>query len=330
MITLRRRDFIKGVVTLPVVWPALAHAQQPAMSVIGWLSSGTPRTFSKFLKAFQQGLQEQGFVEGRNLAIKYQWAEGHFDDLDAMARELVADRVTLIAATGGTRSAQAAKNATATIPIVFVLGVDPVKLGLVTSFNKPDGNITGITIIANELATKRLKLLYDLDPGIRNAAFLVNPKSPTADVEIESEKSAAGSTGRPFFVLEAGSSGEIDTAFASAVEKQVRALVISPDPFFMTRRAQIVALAANYKMLVMYAFREFVDDGGLMSYGPSLASGYRVAGLYAGRILNGAKPGDLPVEAPVAFEFLINLKTAKTLGITIPSGLLAIADEVID
>ena len=182
MITLRRRDFIKAVVSSPVAWPALAHAQQPAMSVIGWLSSGTPRTFSKFLKAFQQGLQEQGFVEGRNLAIKYQWAEGHFEDLDAMARELVANRVTLIAATGGTRSAQAAKNATATIPIVFVLGVDPVKLGLVTSFNKPDGNITGITIIANELATKRLKLLYDLDPGIRNAAFLVNPESPTAVV----------------------------------------------------------------------------------------------------------------------------------------------------
>ena len=205
---MRRRELITlfgGAAT----WPLVAHAQQPAMSVIGWLSSGTPRTFSKFLKAFQQG---------------------------------------------------------------------PM-------------------IIANELATKRLKLLYDLDPGIRNAAFLVNPESPTADVEIENVKAAAGSTGRPFFVLEASSDGEINTAFASAVEKQVRALVISPDPFFMTRRAQIVGLAANYKMLVIYAFREFVDDGGLMSYGPSLASGYRVAGLYAGRILNGTKPGDLPIEA---------------------------------
>jgi putative tryptophan/tyrosine transport system substrate-binding protein len=327
---MRRREFITLLGGTAATWPLAARAQQPAMSVIGWLSSGTPRTFSKFLKAFQQGLQEKGFVEGRNLAIKYRWAEGHFEDLDPMAAELVADRVSLIAATGGTRSAQAAKNATATIPIIFVLGVDPVKLGLVTSFNKPDGNITGITIIANELATKRLKLLYDLDPGIRNAAFLVNPESPTADVEIESIKAAASSTGRPFFVLEASSGGEIDSAFASAVEKQVQALVISPDPFFMTRRAQIVALAANYKMLVMYAFREFVDDGGLMSYGPSLASAYRVAGLYAGRILNGTKPGDLPIEAPVAFEFLINLKTAKTLRVTIPAGVLAIADEVIE
>jgi putative ABC transport system substrate-binding protein len=326
----RRRDLIKAILGLTVTWPPVAHGQQPAMSVMGWLSSGTPRTFSKFLKAFQQGLQEEGFVEGRNLAIKYRWAEGHFEDLDAMATELVADRVSLIAATGGARSAQAAKNATAIIPVVFVLGVDPVKLGLVTSFNKPGGNITGITIITTELVTKRLKLLYDLDPGIRNAAILVNPESPTADVEIESEKVAAGSTGRPFFVLEASSGGEIDAVFASAVGKQVRALVISADPFFMTRRAQIVGLAANYKILVMYAFREFVDDGGLMSYGPSLASAYRVAGLYAGRILNGTKPNDLPIEGPARFEFVINIKTAKTLGLNIPAGVLAIADEVIE
>jgi putative ABC transport system substrate-binding protein len=327
---MRRRTFIAGLASAAAAWPVTARAQQPAMPVIGWLNSGTPRTFAKFLRAFQQGLREQGFVEGRNVTIEYRWAEGHSDELDALAAELVADSAALIAATGGARSAQAAKNATPTIPIVFVLGVDPVKLGLVATFNKPGGNITGMTIVTTELATKRLNLLYDLDPGIRNAAIVVNPESPTADVEIDSERVAADSTGRPFFVFKASSESEIDAAFASAVEQQVRALVISADPFFMTRRAQIVGLAANRTMLVMYPFREFVDDGGLMSYGPSLANAYHQAGVYAGRILNGAKPSELPIERPTAFEFLINLKTAKMLGLTIPAALLAIADEVIE
>jgi putative tryptophan/tyrosine transport system substrate-binding protein len=327
---MRRRTFIAGLASAAAAWPLTARAQQPAMPVIGWLNSGTPRTFAKFLRAFQQGLREQGFVEGRNVTIEYRWAEGHFDELDALAAELVADSAALIAATGGARSAQAAKNATPTIPIVFVLGVDPVKLGLVATFNKPGGNITGMTIVTTELATKRLNLLYDLDPGIRNAAIVVNPESPTADVEIDSERVAADSTGRPFFVFKASSESEIDAAFASAVEQQVRALVISADPFFMTRRAQIVGLAANRTMLVMYPFREFVDDGGLMSYGPSLANAYHQAGVYAGRILNGAKPSELPIERPTAFEFLINLKTAKMLGLIIPAALLAIADDVIE
>lgn len=327
---MKRREFVTLLGGMAVTWPLAARAQQSAMPVIGWLNSGTPRTFAKFLKAFQQGLREQGFAEGRNLAIEYRWAEGHFDDLDALATELIADRVALIAATGGGRSAQAAKNATATIPIVFVLGVDPVKFGLVARFNKPDGNITGMTIITTELVTKRLNLLYDLDPGIRNAAILVNPESPSADDEIESLKVAADTTARPFFILKATSGGEIDAAFASAVEQRVRALVISADPFYMTRRDQIVGLAATRKILVVYPFREFVDDGGLMSYGPSLASAYREAGIYAGRILNGTKPGELPIQSPVAFEFIINLKTAKTLGLTIPAGVLAIADGVIE
>lgn len=327
---MRRREFIKIVTGSAVSWPLAGHGQQQAVPVIGWLNSGTPRTFAKFLKAFQQGVREQGYVEGRNLAIVYRWAEGHFDELDALANELVADGVALIAATGGARSAQAAKNATSTIPIVFVLGVDPVKLGLATTFNNPGGNITGLTIITTELATKRLSLLYDLDPGIRNAAILVNPEAPTADIEIDSQRLAASSTGRPFSVFKASSDSEIDNAFASAVEQKVRALVVSADPFFMTRRPKIVGLAASRKMPVMYPFREFVDDGGLMSYGPSLAKAYYKAGIYAGRILNGAKPSDLPIERPEAFEFLINLKTAKTLGLTIPSGVLAIADEVIE
>jgi putative ABC transport system substrate-binding protein len=327
---MRRREFITLLGSAAAAWPLAASAQQRTMPVIGFLSSGSPRTFVNFLKAFQAGLSEEGFVEARNVAIVYRWAEGHFDELDALATELVADGVAVIAATGGVRSAEAAKNATATTPIVFVIGFDPVKLRLVASFNKPGGNMTGTTIITTELATKRLNLLYDLDPSVRNVAFLVNPEAPSADAEIEEVIVAARNTRRPSFVLTASSINEIDAAFASAAEQQVRALMISADPLFMTRRAQLVGLAASHKMPVVYPFREFVDDGGLMSYGPSLASAYRRAGVYAGRILKGAKPGELPIELPSRFEFLINLKTARTLNLTIPPGLLALADEVIE
>jgi putative ABC transport system substrate-binding protein len=213
---------------------------------------------------------------------------------------------------------------------VFVLGFDPVKLGLVSSFNKPGGNITGTTIIASELGPKRLNLLYDLDSGFRNVAILVNPESTTADVEIEEVTVAAKKTGRPLLALRASSGSEIDAAFASAVQQQVRALVITADPFFMTRRVQLVGLAATHKIPAVYPFREFVDDGGLMSYGPSLTLAYRVAGIYAARILMGTKPSELPIESPTSFEFVINLKTVQTLGLTIPAGLLAIVDGIIE
>jgi putative ABC transport system substrate-binding protein len=328
-LTIARRELLVALGGAVVALPLAARAQQPAMPVIGFLSSGSPRTFVNFLKAFHAGLSDEGFVERRNVAIVYRWAEGHFDELDALATELVAEGAAVIAATGGLRSAQAAKNATTTIPVVCVIGFDPVKLGLVASFNKPGGNLTGTTIVATELATKRLSLLYDLDPGMRNVAILVNPES-RADVEIENVIVAARDTGRPLFVLRASSISEIDAAFASLAEQHLRALIISSDPFFMTRRAQLVGLAASHKMPVVYPFREFVDDGGLMSYGPSLTSAYRRAGVYAGRILKGAKPGELPIELPSRFEFLINLKTAKTLNLTIPPGVLAIADEVIE
>ena len=330
MFELGRRDFLTLVGGAAVAWPLAARAQQPATPLIGFLSSGSPRTFVNFLKAFHAGLSDEGFVERRNVAIVYRWAEGHFDELDALATELVAEGAAVIAATGGVRSAEAAKNATTTIPVVFVIGFDPVKVGLVASFNKPGGNLTGTTIITTELATKRLSLLYDLDPGMRNVAILVNPESMRADVEIENVIVAARDTGRPLFVLRASSISEIDAAFASLAEQQLRALIISAAPFFMTRRAQLVGLAASHKMPVVYPFREFVDDGGLMSYGPSLTSAYRRAGVYAGRILKGAKPRELPIESPSRFEFLINLKTAKTLNLTIPPGVLAIADEVIE
>ena len=325
-----RREFITLLGGAGVGWPLAARAQQPTMPVIGFLSSGSPRTFARFLNAFQQGLREQGLVEGRNVMIEFRWAEGHLTELDALANELVSDRVALIAATGGGRSAQAAKKATGTIPIVFVLGFDPVQLGLVASFNKPGGNATGMTIITTELAPKRLSLLYDLDPKIRNIAIVVNPESPGADVEIEEVTVAANNTGRSVFVLKGSSGSEIDAAFASATDQHVNALVVSADPFFMTRRAQLVGLATTHKMPVVYPFREFVDDGGLMSYGPSLALAYRDAGIYAARILKGTKPSELPIQSPTTFEFLINLKTAKALGLEIPPTLLARADEVIE
>ena len=329
MFCIGRREFVTLLGSAAAAWPLAGRAQQPAMPVIGFLSSGSPRTFVNFLKAFHAGLSDEGFVERRNVAIVYRWAEGHFDELDALATELVAEGAAVIAATGGVRSAEAAKNATTTIPVVFVIGFDPVKHGLVASFNKPGGNLTGTTIIATELATKRLSLLYDLDPGMRNVAILVNPES-RADVEIENVIVAARDTGRPLFVLRASSISEIDAAFASLAEQYLRALIISSDPFFMTRRAQLVGLAASHKMPVVYPFREFVDDGGLMSYGPSLTSAYRRAGVYAGRILKGAKPGELPIELPSRFEFLINLKTARTLNLTIPPGLLQRTDQVLE
>ena len=327
---MRRREFI-SLLGVTAVWPLTTRAQERVLPGVGFLSSGSPRTFAKFLRAFLNGLSEQGFVEARNVAIEYRWAEGHFDELDALASELVADRVAVIAATGGMRSALAAKNATATIPIVFVLGSDPVQLRLAASLNKPGGNATGTTILTTELAPKRLGLLYELDPNIRNVAILVNPASTTADDEIEELKAAAESTKRPHpLVLKAGSISEINAAFASAAEQQVRALIISADPLFMARRQELLGLAARGRMPVIYPFREFVDDGGLMSYGPSLASAYHRVGVYAGRILKGAKPSDLPVEAPATFEFVINLKTVKALGLTVPSGLLAIVDDTVE
>jgi putative tryptophan/tyrosine transport system substrate-binding protein len=320
---IKRREL---VVALGGAAGSLIARAQPALPIIGFLSS----TFAKFLKAFQQGLSEQSFVEARNVAIEYRWAEGHLNELDGLAAELVSKRVTLIAATGGVPSARAAQNATATIPIVFVGGFDPVKAGLVASFNKPSGNITGVTIVTTELATKRLGLLYDLDPGIRNAALLVNPGSVGASTEIENVVAAAKTTGRPIVVLKAGSEVEIDAALASATKEQVRGLIISADPFFMTRRAQILRLVATYRLPVVYPFREFVDDGGLMSYGPNLASGYRTVGIYAGRILKGAKPSELPIEAPTRFELVINLKTARALSVAVPEKLLATADETVE
>jgi putative tryptophan/tyrosine transport system substrate-binding protein len=326
---MRRRSFL-AVLGGAAAWPWTVGAQQRAMPVIGFLSSGSPRTFAKFLRAFAQGLGEQGFVEGRNVSIAYRWAEGHVDELDGLAAELVADHVALIAATGGIRSAKAASKATATIPIVFVIGFDPVQVGLVASFNRPGGNITGTSVFTTELAAKRLNLLYDLIPGIQTVAILVNPESTGTEIETTNVTAAARDKERRIVVLNADTESKIDSALAAAVEQQAGALLVSADPLFMTRRTQLVGLAAAHRMPAVYPFREFVDDGGLMSYGPSLASAYHKAGSYAGRILKGTKAGNLPIDLPTTFELLINLKTAQSLGLSIQPGLLAIADETIE
>jgi putative ABC transport system substrate-binding protein len=325
-----RRELCGALLGLGAAWPLSTKAQQAGLPVIGFLSSGSPRAFGKFLKAFQQGLSEVGFVEGRNVTFVYRWAEGHFDELDSLAAELVSIPVALIAASGGLPSAQAAKKATDAIPIVAILGFDPVKFNLAQSYNKPGGNLTGTSIFTTELAPKRLSLLYDLDPGMEKAAVLVNPRGMSADVEVENLVNAANTTGRPLAVLEAGTQKQIEEAFASAAQQGIRGLLVSADPLFMARREQVVVLAAAYNLPVMYAFREFVDAGGLMSYGPNLVSAYRVAGVYAGRILKGMKPSELPIETPTKFEFLINLKTAKRLGLVIPPHLLAITDEIVE
>jgi putative ABC transport system substrate-binding protein len=304
-------------------------AQQAALPTIGFLSSGSPRAFAKFLTAFQQGLTETGFVEGRNVSLVYRWAEGHFDELNTLAAELVARPVDLIAATGGLPTALAAKKATQTIPIVAVLGFDPVKVGLAASFNRPGGNFTGTTIITTEMAPKRLSLLYELDPGIKKIAVLVNPAA-SADAETANVINAATSTGRAWVVLRAGSENELEAAFATAEREGVRGLVMTADSLFMARRAKLAALAESYKLPVVYPFREFVDAGGLMSYGPSLQAAYRVAGIYAGRILRGAKASEMPIEAPTTFEFVLNLKTAKAMGLTISPQLLALVDETVE
>lgn len=326
---MRRREFM-ALAGGAAAWPLATHAQQPPMPVIGFLNSGSLHAFATLLGAFRDGLSEQGYVERSNVWIDYRWADGHYDDLDALAAELVRNRVGVIAATGGTPSAKAAVKATTTIPIVFVVGFDPVKLGLVASLNDPGGNATGASLFTTELASKRLELLYSLIPGSSTVATLVNPRSGSSEVETRDTSAVARHSERPLIVLRASTETEIGSAFASAVEQRVGAIVVSADPFFTTRREQVVALAAHHAMPVVYPLRQYVDAGGLMTYGPELEWAYRRIGHYAGRILKGARPSELPVELPTKFKLVINLKTANALGLTIPDTLLARADEVIE
>jgi putative tryptophan/tyrosine transport system substrate-binding protein len=327
---MRRREFITLLGGAAAAWPLDARAQQPRMPVIGFLSSGSPRALPTFVAAFRQGISEQGYVEGRNVWIEYRWAEGHYDELDVLANNLVQRRVTLIAATGGLVSAKAAMKATATIPILFVVGSDPVQLGLLASLSRPGGNATGASVFTTELAPKRLELLHALGSGIRTTAILVNPGSVTADIETSDALAAAQKLAHQLLVLKASTESEIDAAFELATQQQVSALLVSADPFFTGRRNQLVALAARHAMPVMYPWREYVEAGGLMSYGPELSWAYHLIGQYAGRILRGAKPSDLPVQLPTRFNFVINLKTAKALGLDMPPQLLALVDEEIE
>jgi putative ABC transport system substrate-binding protein len=300
------------------------------MPVIGFLSSVSPGPLAAFVSAFRQGLSEAGYVEGQNLAIEYRWAEGRYDRLPGLAAELVGRNVGIIVTTGGTVSARAAKSATSTIPIVSVFGGDPVADGLVASFARPGGNLTGLSILVRELMPKRLELLAEMVPQAGAIALLVNPSNPNAERIIREVQEAARAKGVQLHVLKAGTEGEIDAAFASLVELHAGALVVAADPFFNSRREQLVALAARHAVPAIYEWREFATAGGLISYGTSLSAVYRQVGIYTGRILKGAKPADLPVQQPTTFELVVNLNTAKELGITVPPSVLARVDEVIE
>ncbi len=305
------------------------RAQQKAMPVIGYLSSGTPGPASPFVAAFRQGLSETGYIEGQNLAIEYRWAEGHYDRLPALAADLVGRKVDVIV-TAGTTGIEAAKGATSTIPIVFFGGGDLVAAGLVASLARPGGNLTGISIMSPELMPKRLELLSELVPQAGVVALLVNPNNASTEPMIGDVQEAARAKGVQLHILRAGTESEIDAAFATLVQRQTGALVVQADPFFTSRREHLVALAARHAVPAIYDAREFAAAGGLISYGSSFSGLWRQVGIYAGKILKGAKPADLPVQQPTNFELVINLKTAKALSLTIPQLILARADEVIE
>jgi putative ABC transport system substrate-binding protein len=326
---MRRREFITRLGVAATIWPLAARAQQPAMPVIGFLHGASPEGYAPMVTALRQGLKEAGYVEGHNVAIEYRWAEGHYDRLPALAAELVRRQVAGIV-TGGTPPAFAAKAATSTIPIVINVGIDPVKVGLVGSLNRPGGNVTGLALLTVELAAKRLELLHELLRTATVVAVLVNPTTPLTEPETRGVRDAARSLGLQLHVLNASTESEIDTAFRTLVELRAGALVVSVELFLNNQRAQIVALAARHAVPAIYGVREFATAGGLMSYGNDLADAYRQSGIYAAKILKGAKPADLPVQQVVRVELVINLKTAKTLGLTFPNTLLGRADEVIE
>ena len=326
---MRRREFIT-LLGGAAGWPFAASAQQAAMPVIGFLNSTSPDALGDSLRAFRQGLKEAGYVEGEHVAIEYRWAENRMDQLPALAADLICRRVAVIAATGGPAPALITKAATATIPIVFIAGQDPVKLGLVASIARPGGNLTGINFFAAELWAKRLELLRELLPGIVRVAVLVNPAGPETGTGVSDAETAARAIGLQIQFLKASTNQEIDAAFATFVRDRPDALFIGGDPAFTSRRVQIVQLATHHKIPTNYAGRQYAEIGGLMSYGASLTDAYRQVGLYTGRILKGAKPADLPIVQSSKFELVINTHTARMLGLIVPPSLLATADAVIE
>src|SRR5215213_2507138 len=326
---MRRRQFL-GVIGGAMVWPFTARAQQTAMPVIGFLNSASAAPFAHLVAAFHRGLQETGFVEDRNVAVEYRWAQGRYDEVPALAAELVRRQVSVIVTSGGDNPLFAAKAATATIPIIFNIGSDPVKAGLVASLARPGGNATGVNIITAELVETRVGLLLELIPAGQPIAVLVNPNFAPAATNAREAEAAARAVGRQVAVFAARTEEEITSAFATMVQAPRGGLLVTADPFFNSRREQIVTLAAHNSILAIFEFREFAEAGGLMSYGTILPEAYRLQGVYTGRILKGEKPADLPVVQLSKFELVINLQTAKALGVTIPSSLLARADEVIE
>ncbi len=329
-IGMRRREFVALLGGVATTRPLAAYAQQPPMPVVGFLSSRSQKDSANVLAAFREGLAEAGFVEGKNVAVEFRWAEGRYDQLPEMAVDLVKLRVAALFAAGGPPAALAAKSATSTIPIVFSAAAEPVELGLVASLNRPGGNVTGMSNFANELWAKNVQLLKELVPGAAIVGYLINPSSPNSESYLKGAAAGSSTMGIDVRVVKASTEAEFEEAFASLVKSGAGGLVVPNEPFFDSRRDLIVALAAKSAMPTIYTIREYPLAGGLISYGPSLQDAYRKAAVYLGRILKGAKPSDLPVQQPTKFEMVINLKAAKALNLSVPPTLLARADEVIE
>ena len=326
---MKRRAFIAGL-GAAMTWPFVVRAQQPAVPVVGFLSSRSPSESAAVAAAFRQGLGQTGFTVGQNVAIEYRWAEGHYDRLPALAAELVNLKVAAILAAGGPPSALAAKKATSTIPVIFSAADDPVGLGLVASLSRPGGNVTGMSLFNSDLGAKRLALLHELVPSAGVVAYLTNPANPSAKLEVKAVQEAAKTFGVDLLVVDASTDQEIEAAFARLTERHIGAVIVAGEPFFDSRRAAIVELAAKNAIPASYSWRENVALGGLLSYGTTINESYRNSGIYCGRILKGERPADLPVMQPTKFEMTINLKTARTLGLNVPATLLTGADEVIE
>ena len=326
---MRRREFISLIGGAAAVWPLAVRAQQPAMPVIGFLSARSPEESAHLVAAFQSGLADNGYIAGQTVLIEYRWALGQYDRLPTMAADLVRRPVAVLAAVGGEPAAMAAKTVTSTIPIVFAMD-DPVKQGLVESFNRPGGNATGMAVLSPDLEAKRLGLLHELVPQASTIGLLLNPNFPPAQHQLEEVQIAAQASNLQILALRASTDREIDEAFDTLMRQRIAALSVASDPFFDTRRDKLIGLAARYAVPAIYQFREYPAAGGLISYGIDIANVYRQIGIYVGRILKGAKPADLPVMQPTKFELVLNLKTAKTLHLAIPSGVFSIADEVIE
>jgi putative ABC transport system substrate-binding protein len=328
---MRRREFITMLGGAAAAWPLAAGAQQlPALPVIGFMSGRAPEESAHLIAAFRKGLNDIGFVEGQNIAIEFRWARGQYDRLPAFAAELAARQVAVLAAVGGDVSSLAAKQAAPTIPVVFGTGGDPVQSGLVGSINHPGGNMTGFTILTNELEPKRIGLLRELTPGLPLLGALLNPEAPGAARQLQEIEAASKTIGQGLVFAKGGNDTDLEAALGALIQQRVTALLATANAYFDTRRDRIIAFAAQHRLPAMYHLREYAIDGGLMSYGPRITDSYQQAGIYVGRILRGAKPADLPVLQPTRFELVINLKTAGALGLAVPNSMQLLADEVIE